>query len=209
MCSTFTKLVNTPCNFYSHIFVLNKYTILQTATTSSLLYINVVVVVVARQKPEKKSHNFTGKNMRSGSILKIINIWAAPPYAAKESAGPGWPPSPLSLSHSPYFSLSLLPSPALLPPPPSLPYFLPPSFRILVFQASETPPCVRLHSVPRAAQAWQSVSKVGGRPCHVAWIGYKLPARAAEELRWTYSIHFSSNPTIKCGWASSLQVWPS
>lgn len=29
----------------------------------------------------------------------------------------------------------------------------------------------------------------------MAWIGYKLPARAAEELRWMYSIHFSSNPT--------------
>lgn len=79
--------------------------------------------------------------------------------------------------------------------PPSLPHFLPPCFCILVFQASETPPCVRLHSVPRVAQAWQSVSKVGWRPCPVAWIGYKLPARAAEELWWMYSIHFSSNPT--------------
>lgn len=42
------------------------------------------------------------------------------------------------------------------------------SFPSLVFEASETPPCVRLHSVPWAAQAWQSALKksVGGRgPC--------------------------------------------
>lgn len=68
-------------------------------------------------------------------------------------------------------------------------------FPLLVFQASETPPCVRLHPVPWAAQAWRSVLKVSGRPCPVADTGYKLPARPSEKPWRMCSLHFYSNPT--------------
>lgn len=120
-------------------------------------------------KPQK-CHNFTGKNMRSGSILKVINIWAAL-WMQGETESSGWPPH-LHLSSSVFFS-----------------------FPLLVFQASETPPCVRLHSVPWAAQAWRSVLKVSGRPCPVADIGYKLPARPSEKPWRMSCLHFYSNPT--------------
>ena len=68
------------------------------------------------------------------------------------------------------------------------------SFPSLVFEASETPPCVRLHSIPWAAQAWQSVLKVSRQPCPVAYIGYKLPTRLLKTMADVFH-SFYSNPT--------------
>lgn len=127
-----------------------------------MLYINVVVVVVG--KPRKKCHNFTGKNMRSGSILKIINIWAAPAYAARESASPGWPPSPLSLS-----------LPSFLPPslPPSLPLSLPPSlFSFTCFSSLWNTPLCPLAFRPRGSSSMAECfkSRRAAVPCGLDWL---------------------------------------
>lgn len=66
-------------------------------------------------------------------------------------------------------------------------------FLHLFFEAFETPPCVRLHSIPWAAHAWQSVLKVSRQPCPVAYIGYKLPARLLKTVADVFH-SFYSNP---------------
>lgn len=114
--------------------------------------------------------------MRSDSILTIINILAALHMQGERERERelGWPPhltSHLSLA----FSVSV----------PSL-----------VFEASETPPCVRLHSIPWAAQAWQSVLKVSRQPCSVAYTGYKLPAGLLKTTAAEFHSFYSNSTKV-------------